>query len=155
MKKLLAIILAVTMLLPTVALSDLPDLSSLSLEELHELRKTVCAEILSRSQWESVTVPPGFYVIGEDIPAGHWTIKYKDPYAAVLYFTKADATGKNPDYFNGGAVYQANIGAPGNDLESLYNLKETDIDLIAGCYLTIEFGSVIFEPFTGRTSPFN
>ena len=161
MKKLITMLLILALLLPAVALAELtrpsdniPDLSGMTLAELEDLRKAVCSEILSRSKWESVTVPAGFYVIGEDIPAGHWTIRYNDPYAVVIYFTKANETGRVPDYFNGSA-FQVNIGAPGNELDGLYNIRETDIDLKPGCFLTVEFGSVIFEPFTGRKSPFN
>ena len=151
MKKMLAIIL-ILCLLPIISLADV-DLSSMSIDELQSLRKNICSEILSRSKWNSVTVPSGFYVVGEDIPAGHWTIRYSDPWSIVTYFSKTDETGKSPDYW-GGVCYSANIGAPGNELESLYNLKEIDLDLKPGYYLTVEMGSVIFEPFTGRTSPF-
>ena len=147
----LAIIIIVIVMLPVISFAEF-DLSSMSLEELQTLRENVCSEILSRSKWDSVTVPAGFYVVGEDIPAGHWTIKYKDPWALVTYFSKTDETGKNPDIFSG--YYAATIGAPGNELESIYNLKEIDLDLQSGFYLTIDYGSVVFEPFTGRISPF-
>lgn len=151
MKKAIILIL-ILCLLPIISLADV-DLSSMSIEELQSLRKNICSEILSRSNWDSVVVPTGFYVIGEDIPAGHWTIRYKDPWSIVTYFSKTNETGKNPDYLSG-VSYSANIGAPGNELETLYNLKEIDLELKSGFYLTVEMGSVVFEPFVGRTSPF-
>ena len=152
MGKCIAVILMLALLLPTVA--SAADLAGVSLDELYELRKAVSAEILSRSKWDSVTVPPGFYVVGEDIPAGHWTIKYTPKsYAIVMYFSKTDETGKNPDVLYG-SYYQANIGAPGNDLETLYDMKEVDLELKEGFYLSIQFASVVFEPYTGRKSPF-
>lgn len=153
MKKLLALILILAMV-PVIACAD-SKLSKYSLEELYSFREMLCEEILSRSEWKSVTVPPGFYVVGEDIPAGHWTIKYGEEksWAIVQYFSKTDDTGKSPDILYG-SFYQANIGAPGNELETLYDMKEVDLDLKKGYYVTIQFGSVVFEPFTGRASPF-
>ena len=152
MKKLFAVVLILTML-SSVALAALPDLSGLSLDELHQLRKNVSKEILSRSQWTEVEVPTGFYVVGEDIPAGHWMISpMEQDYALLEYFEKTDETGKNADIF--GPYYGVSLGSPGNMLESMYNIQETDIELQAGYYIHIQFGSVIFKPFTGRKSPF-
>ena len=152
MRKLIAFLLVMIFIIPSTVCAE--NLSQMSLDELYALRQKISSEILSRSKWESVTVPPGFYVVGEDIPAGHWTIKYTpNSYSVVLYFSKTDETGKNPNYFDG-SVYQANIGSPGNDLETLYNLTEIDLDLQEGFYLSIDLGSVVFEPFTGRPSPF-
>ena len=151
MKKLITIILILTMLLPVVALADLPDISGLSLEELHQLRENICKEILSKSQWTEVEVPVGFYVVGEDIPAGHWTIRPVDM-AMFEYFSKTDDTGKKADLY--GTYYYETLGVPGNRMETLYKTQEIDIELKEGYFINISHGSVIFEPFTGRKSPF-
>jgi hypothetical protein len=151
MKKLITIILILTMLLPVVALADLPDISGLSLEELHQLRENICKEILSKSQWTEVEVPVGFYVVGEDIPAGHWTIRPIDM-AMIEYFSKVDDTGKNADY--SGSYFSETLGVPGNRLEQLYKTQEIDIELKEGYFVHIDIGNVVFEPFTGRKSPF-
>ena len=63
MKRLFCL-LFVLVLLPVVSFADLPDLSSYTLSELHDIYASLRSEILSRSQWESVTVPVGFYVVG-------------------------------------------------------------------------------------------
>ena len=74
MKKLLCL-LFVLVLLPVVSLSDLPDISGLSYEELVQLRDCINLAIWNSEEWQEVTVPPGLWKIGDDIPAGHWTIR--------------------------------------------------------------------------------
>ncbi len=154
MKKLYALLLAFVMLFTiSSAYAGLPDITGLSLTELDTLRKNISKEILSRSQWGEVTVKAGFYVVGEDIPAGHWTITCPKEYSIVEYFSKTDETGRNADIFDG-AYYSANMGAPGNQLESLYSLQEIDLELKEGYYVSIMLSPVVFKPFTGRQSPF-
>jgi len=152
MKKLITVILILAMLLPAAALA-VTDLSGMSMEELLELQDSVRAEILSRSQWESVTVPVGYYVVGVDIPEGHWTIKCPENYALIEYYSDTDESGKNADPF-GRMYFGICLGAPGNQLESIYNQPETDIELKAGYYVHISEYPLVFEPFTGRQSPF-
>ena len=95
MKRFLSV-LFVFLFLFSVSLAEYsPDvLKDYSLEELEYMRKFVCAEILARSSWNEVTVPPGHYVIGEDIPEGHWTLKYSPgEYCLIEYFQNANSTG--------------------------------------------------------------
>ena len=153
MKKLFLFLL-VLVLVPVFSVADGVDLSAMSLEELYALRSSVSAEILSRSQWESVTVPEGFYVVGEDIPAGHWTIRYVPGEASVIeYFLNTDATGKQPadilhDYYSDG------VSDPESPLSVTIPQTQIDLDLKPGYHVVISFGPAIFEPYTGRPSPF-
>ena len=152
MKKLLLSLL-VLLLIPSLVFADI-DFSSLSLSDLYILRESVCAEILSRSQWESVTVPAGFYIVGEDIPAGHWTIRFSPgEYCLVEYFLKTDETGKRPaNAFND--YYYEGVCDPDNYMSSVYLLTQFDLELKEGYHVVLNYGSAIFEPFTGRPSPF-
>lgn len=154
MKRMIALIFTVILLMPVIAMADVPDISALTLEELNQLRLNVAKEILSKSQWTEVNVPVGYYVVGEDIPEGHWTIKYTaGEYSLIEYYKEADETGKNPkDALYDYASFA--IGDPNTDLSSLYDLQQIDLDLKNGYHLVISFGPVIFEPFTGRNSPF-
>lgn len=52
MKKLLAIILAVTMLLPAITLADLPDVSGMSDQELKDLISACSAELRARASYD-------------------------------------------------------------------------------------------------------
>lgn len=154
MKKLLTIILTIVLILPAAALSETATLSDYSVAELEYMLAVVRNEILSRYEYGEVTVPPGHYVVGEDIPAGHWTIKYAPGEIGIVsYFKEANTTGIEPADtlydFNGW-----NIGDPEHDLGSLYNNREIDLQLTEGYHLNVEIGSVVFVPFAGRTSPF-
>ena len=152
MKRLFSLICSL-LIFPVVAFAEY-DFSSFGVDELYAILNSVRSEILSKSQWEEVTVPVGFYVVGEDIPEGHWTIKYfPGEYSLIEYFHNTDSSGKRPadtiyDYYYDG------IGDPSSELASVYDLTEIDLVLQKGFHLVVNYGSVIFTPFTGRPSPF-
>ena len=149
MKRFICIVLCF-LFIPLIAFADI-DLSTYTLDQLESLRKLVSAEILSRSEWSEVVVHPGFYIVGEDIPAGHWTIKYyNDDTSLIYYFEKPDETGRQPDYYY--SYYSADIANQDNNPVLYYS--EIDLELKEGYYLTVDIGSVIFSPFNGRQSPF-
>ena len=75
MKKLITIILILAML-PVIALADLPDISGLSTDELIELSHQLQLRLFSDQLVNGVKVPPGSYVIGEDIPAGTYRVDF-------------------------------------------------------------------------------
>ena len=151
MKKLITVFLIIVLIMPAVVSAENP-FSEFPVDQLYIILSAVREEILLKSEWTEVELPVGFYVIGEDIPEGHWTITTND-YALVEYFSKTDETGKTADMLNG-AYQGAALGVPGNMLESMYNTEEIDIELKKGFYFTVSFNSVIFKPYTGRKSPF-
>ena len=71
MKHLSALLIAFSLLVSVAAAADL---SSLTFEELQALREQCQMEIMTRPEWKEVTVPQGIWTIGEDIPAGTYTI---------------------------------------------------------------------------------
>ena len=73
MKKLLSVILAALILTSAAALAEV-DLSGMSYAELLALRNQVQQELITRPEWKEVTVPPGLWTVGEDIPAGSYTL---------------------------------------------------------------------------------
>lgn len=93
MKKILVMILAVCLLIPIAAADDGFDLSSLSFEQLLDLKQKVTAEIVSRPEWKAVTVPAGEWIIGVDIPAGYYSMS-----AEGLAITEAKPAGS--EYFD-------------------------------------------------------
>lgn len=153
MKRLFLSLLIVLSIVTSATAADY-DFSNYSIDELHKMREAICTEILSKSEWAEVVVPVGYYVVGEDIPEGHWTIKYAPgEYSVVEYFQNADSSGKRPadlvyDYYYDG------VCDPASDYASVYNLTEIDLVLTKGFHLTVNYGPVIFTPFTGRPSPF-
>ena len=71
MKKILVLVLALLSLFSIAHAENAVDLATLTTEELVELRNAVNAELASRDFKEKeVTVPPGRYTVGVDIPVG-------------------------------------------------------------------------------------
>ena len=74
MKKLITIVLILALAVPALALADLPDISGLSYNELIELRTKIQTQLFSSQLISGVTVPPGEYIVGEDIPEGSYRV---------------------------------------------------------------------------------
>lgn len=141
MKKLLAVLL-VLCLLPWVYAEDI-DLSGLSFEELRALQNRIAEEIVSRPEWKEVAVPPGFYVIGRDIPAGDWCIKCgKSQYGfvTIIYNDEINEAGTKVEII--GNEFYGMIYEKGDDT----HMEFLNVKLIAGYYLQIDHGQAIFTP---------
>lgn len=82
MKKLLLITLACCLFL-SYAVADGIDLSSMSFDELVSFRNAITAELMARPEWKRVQVPVGRWIIGEDIPAGYYSISAPSDLAIV------------------------------------------------------------------------
>lgn len=148
MKKVILILL-VLCLLSSLAFAEI-DLSQMSFDELVALRTKIDLALWNTNEWQQVTVPAGTYVIGEDIPAGHWTIKAaKGDMCLVGYFKQADFSGKEPaDPLND--YYYQGIADPESQYASTVDMNQVDLVLINGFYLSITYGDAVFEPFTGK-----
>lgn len=133
MKKLICILLLVCM--TTFAAADAVDLSGLSFDELMKLRDQVNAEIISRPEWKEVTVPAGTWIVGEDIPAGTYSIS---PTSSGGYITITNPNAK--DYFS------QQIMSEGIRDEEYAVAK---IVLKDGYVVEVERGSLIFAPAKG------
>lgn len=83
MKK-LAILFLILFIFHGIAVAE-NDLTELSFTELMELRDQVQREIISRPEWKEVTVPPGDYVVGVDVPAGIYTITLSGSYSGNIF----------------------------------------------------------------------
>ena len=149
MKKLLSLVL-VLCLQPASALADLPDLSAFSFGDLVALRERLNIAIWNCQEWQEVTVPEGTWIVGVDIPAGHWTIRTQKAraYFFVSVFDRADETGKGPQKAK--IHWQQDIC--GREYPYSYSDDvpfETDILLKEGWYFKTN-GTVIFSPYTGH-----
>ena len=49
-------------------------LKNLSIDQLRQMIQVINAEIVSRPEWKSTEVPAGQWIVGEDIPAGTYSI---------------------------------------------------------------------------------
>lgn len=92
MKKLLVLILLVTMLLPVIVTAEF-DLASMTDEQLMLLNKELMAELFSREK--SAFIPMGTYVVGENIPEGEYELSLdtskSNPLNMIGYYVYADS----------------------------------------------------------------
>ena len=110
------------------------------------------AAVLAEEDYQEVTVPVGNYIVGEDIPAGHWTLKYAPGEVSLIeIFLNADPTGLRPADAINDYVY-VGVGDPEHALSSVYDMQQTDVILPEGYHVCVNYGPVIFATFTGRPS---
>lgn len=149
MKKLIAILLIVCMAIPFASAEDI-DLSGLSYDQLVALKDRINLAIWNSQEWQEVEVPQGLWVVGEDIPAGTWTVKCAIDYYSVIRFGDTlEPNGKEIDisnYYSRDEVVSPNYKRyePGKDL------TEATITVKNGDYIHIEYAPVIFMPYAGK-----
>ena len=149
MKKLLIILLSVFMAV-SFAYSESIDLSGLSYEELVALKDRIDLAIWNSQEWQEVEVPQGLYVVGQDIPAGTWTIRCAiDHYSVVRFGDTLDPNGKEIKITN--YYHRDEVVSPNYKLyEAGKDITETTITVKNGDYIHIDKASVIFTPYSGK-----
>ena len=96
MKKLICILLVC--IIPVIAYAAV-ELSSMSYNDLLSLQKQIVAEIMSRPEWKEVTVPAGSWRVGEDIPAGTYSMR-SDFAGVTVWRREIDDYADNGLYYN-------------------------------------------------------
>ena len=154
MKRFLCLLSILVFSLSSVAIAENTiDLSNMSYEELVSLKDQINMAIWNSKEWQEVTVPMGVWVVGEDIPVGHWTIKTNASYATVLICDALDATGKGADIWNSDIYKMESIASPnGLFFDPISDRTEIDFNLKKGMYVIIDGGNVIFSPYAGKPS---
>ena len=144
MKKLITIVLIIALSLPTIASADIPDISGLSFEELGQLIREAKKALWACDEWKEVKVPAGVYTIGEDIPAGHWSIQAPSgEFVTIGYGSKLDHTGTGLD--SDSIDYWGNVSGNATD----NSLHQLDIVLEDGNYIVL-YSAVLFYPYTKK-----
>ncbi|MBR0463466.1 MAG: hypothetical protein IJJ23_03680 [Clostridia bacterium] len=155
MKKAIAVLLSAMMLTAPAHASGI-DLSGMSLAELTDLQHRVTLAMWETDEWEEVTVPVGVWAVGVDIPAGHWTVRCSKNatynWASITYCEALDSTGKKADTHNGKKSWYTQIKVEGSS--AAVDAVETDIDVKEGTYIIVEYGDVVFTPYTPQTLSF-
>lgn len=145
MKRIISLFLVIALLfaLPALSLSEGFDLSSLSFDELKALEEQIIKEMISRPEYKEVTVPLGVYKVGEDIPAGKWTITGFDGAGKVTW-------GKGLDEYGVEIPYNQRIA------EFTHWSAEDSIDwnLVEGTYIVVIISSVKFSPYIPKSLGF-
>lgn len=161
MKKVITIVIALILAMTACATAEDIDLSGLTLDELIALRQRITMAMWETEEYQEVIVPPGIWIVGEDIPAGTWTIKC------------ADINSSNADLSRCYFKYGYTLKEDGNDIKSastfydyfvLYNpknkytdegeLTEYPVTLLDGMYVYIEkgYGHALFTTYLGKPS---
>lgn len=151
MKRILSIALAcvLVLFLAPAAFADV-DLSGMTFDELVALKDQINLAIWNSAEWQEVTVPQGVWKVGEDIPAGKWTVTAGD--GCSLRFdigTSLDSTGTEltkTDYWWRLKSPSHSFYDPSSDIDSV------TVDLSNGMIITIDSGAVIFTPYAGKPS---
>ena len=158
MKKVLSLLLVLCLLLPALAVAESIDLSALSFDQLIQLREQITRELTSRPEWKEVTVPIGLWKVGEDIPAGHWTITAADRGESNIKIGDILASnGREVDYFNskfyGSFYYEIELTSPQYSFyDENKDISSFDIVLTDGLYIEINRAAVVFTPYIGKPS---
>lgn len=150
MKKLrmIAMTLVLALLLAAPAAATGIDLSALSWDELIALKAEIGKEQMSRDEWQEVEVPQGVWVVGEDIPAGKWTVRCTSgTYCRLAWGDTLDASGHDISY-----------DSSERDTAWIYNpakahaddTKEYTFDAKDGMYVCIESAPAVFSPYAGK-----
>ena len=152
MKKLLAVFLILCLLAPCAFAQEI-DLSGMSLAALTELRQRVQLAMFETGEWQEVTVPQGVWKVGEDIPAGTWTVKCLPGTKDNVLFLWGDALDESGQSiaFSFGAKYDfveiycetSHFYKYGDRLEYTFTCEEGD-------YIIIKDTAAVFTPFHGK-----
>lgn len=130
-----------------------PVLLNLSYEELVALKNDINIAIWLSEEWQSVTVPQGTWKVGEDIPAGHWTVKCASGArsSTIEWGEKLSDTGDSIAWIGRYSLYN-HIYNPENYKNPDQYLYEYSFEVQNGDYIVIEDGSVVFMPYAGKPS---
>ena len=157
MKKLLSLLVSL-FLLCSSALAEI-DLSVLTFDELAALRDQCQLEMMSRDQWQEVTVPQGLYEVGVHIPAGDWTIRCadtgRDNYLLMECLIRWGEGRPGDRYFwdYGKKKGEVEIYNP-NNTDYSDQVQEFTITLEVGDFIYIdpEYNRAVFTPYSGVPS---
>ena len=86
--------LAAAAAVPAAAMADEQDMSSMTLDELVQLRSAADAEIQRRLADASTTLLKGTYVVGKDIEAGSYVYTASNDMTTVCTFSTEDGASK-------------------------------------------------------------
>lgn len=153
MKRILALILTM------VALAAIPlsahaeekkiDLSGLTYNELVELKDQINLAMWECDEWQEVEVPQGVWKVGEDIPAGKWTIKETDGNEGFVYVgSKLMEGGARVDW----SEFSRIVSEKHKKFDASKHVSEWTIELKDGQYVQVDSATVVFTPYAGKPS---
>lgn len=135
---------------PTTSSSaDAFDFSGLSLAELAELQSRITLAMFETDEWQEVEVPQGVYKIGEDIPAGKWTIRAIDGGSAYVYWGDVLSASGLSLSFSGDIYEYGNLYSKTSPSYRSTDRTEITFDMQDGQYFIVDMGAAVFTPYAG------
>lgn len=152
MKKFLAFLLAFLMISPVIA--EEIDLSGLSYAELVALKNRINLAMWQSEEWQEVTVPQGTWKVGEDIPAGHWTVKCADGarWIYVSWGERLQDNGEDISYYGRNSTGNSIYNPSNNTFDPVNDVSEYSFEVRDGDYIQIKYGAAVFMPYVGKPS---
>lgn len=151
MKRILSIVLSVMVILAISAacFADI-DLSGMTYDELVALKDQINLAIWNSDEWQEVEVPQGVWKVGEDIPAGKWTIRAASGASTCVYVGNEVTNGGTSagDIFAGQFI----MSAESNYYDEKTDVAEFTVELTDGKYVEIDSGVAVFTPYAGKPS---
>ena len=149
MKKLICIMIA--LMIPVAAFAEV-DLSGMSYDELVQLKDQVSLAIWESEEWQEVEVPAGVYTVGEDIPAGKWTIKAADGISVTIEWGDLlDDSGVALSW-DGKFMEYEYLRSENNKYYEKGDKTEITWDIKDGQYILVDDGIAVFMPYAGKPS---
>ncbi|MEA4997998.1 MAG: hypothetical protein VB087_01280 [Candidatus Limiplasma sp.] len=151
MKRMLVLLLIVALFLPAMAYAEV-DLTGMSYDELVALKGQIDLAIWASDEWQEVSVPVGVYTVGEDIPAGKWTIRAADAsYITIKWGDELSDSGVDLDY---GDLYEyeALYSPTYRNYDERSDRTEISYEIKDGQYVIIDNGTAVFTPYAGKQS---
>ena len=153
MKRFFALLLVLLSLTGTV-FADTIDLSGMTYKELVALKDQINLAIWNSQEWQEVTVPQGVWKVGEDIPAGHWTVICAPEWRCTRISWGQKLTDNGECIFLTGRYSGWNyVYNPAHKkFKTTDGITEYSFEARNGEYIVVEEGSCIFMPYAGKPS---
>lgn len=149
MKKLL-LVLSLLLAVTICAHAEDIDLSGLSYAELVALKDRINLAMWESDEWQEVIVPQGVWIVGEDIPAGHWTMKPAGNSVILNIGDRLGPDGISISSYSSIWVNEFIVSSNSPTFDQFNHRDEFSYELENGHYIIITGSSVVFTPYTGK-----
>jgi len=151
MKRFFALLLVFLSLAGTVY-ADTIDLSGMTYDELIALKAKINIAIWNSQEWQEVEVPQGVWKVGEDIPAGHWTVICADGWrnTEISWGQWLDDDGESISWSGRYSAWNNVYNPKHKYYEVDDGLTEYSFEVRNGEYIIVADGNCIFMPYAGK-----
>ena len=128
MKKIISLFLVFVILSMPAALAEEIDVKKYSYKQLELIEKAIRHEMMTRPEWKRVTVPVGIWKVGDDIPAGTYSIRATpEGITSVILWRRAQ-----DDYSSNGLILCESVIFDDTDLIGKVIFEEGNVLEISG-----------------------